>query len=242
MSARSFPMGGDGEPMAGAANKPIAVCIDASDVREHALSALTTSHPPAMVVTVDQLAGRLLDPEGGAAVVDLPVLDALLVHPALAPGPTSWAASVLLVVADEPRTRLRAALRAGVAGLLEAHRLDSLPAVLAVARAGHLCVPGILRQPLSRPALSSRERQTLALATTGLTNAEIGARLFVAPSTVKTHLSTAFHKLGVGSRSEAAALLHDPEEGLMELVYGRAVADPTAHPAPQRIGSRSWTR
>lgn len=242
MSPRSFPMGGDGEPMAGTVNEPVVVCIDAPGVREHALSALATSHPPAVVATVDDLAVRLLDPGAGAAVVDLPVLDALLAHPALTPAPPTWAACVLLVVADEPRPRLRAALRAGVAGLLEAHRLDSLPAVLAVARAGHLCVPGILRQPLSRPTLSSRERQTLALATTGLTNAEIGARLFVAPSTVKTHLSAAFHKLGVGSRSEAAALLHDPEEGLMELVYGAAAGDRTAHPAPPRIGSRTWTR
>ena len=235
-------MGGDGEPMAGTASEPIAVCIDAAGVREHALSALATSHPPAAVVTVDELARRLHGPKDGAAVVDLPVLDALLVHPALPTPPTTWAGSVLLVVDGEPRRRLRAALRAGVAGLLEAHRLDSLPAVLAVARAGHLCVPGILRQPLSRPTLSSRERQTLALATTGLTNAEIGARLFVAPSTVKTHLSAAFHKLGVGSRSEAAALLHDPEEGLMELVYGGAVGDRSADPTRPRIGSRTWTR
>jgi DNA-binding NarL/FixJ family response regulator len=235
-------MGGDGEPMVGTANEPIAVCIDAIDVREPALSALATSHPPAVVVTVDGLAGRLVHPEAGAAVVDLPVLDALLDHPALASAPTSWAACLLVVVADEPRARLRAALRVGVAGLLKTDRLDSLPAVLLVARAGHVCVPGILRRPLSRPSLSSRERQTLALATTGLTNAEIGARLFVAPSTVKTHLSAAFHKLGVGSRNEAAALLHDPEEGLMDLVYGGAARDGTADPTPSRIGSSPWSR
>jgi DNA-binding NarL/FixJ family response regulator len=228
--------------MAAAANDQIVICIDALDVREHALSVLAASRPPAIAVTVDGLAERLLDPDAGAAVVDLPVLDALLEHPSLAGTLPTWAASVLLVVSDEPRRRLRSALRAGVAGVLESDRLDSLPAVLIIARAGHLCVPGILRRPLSRPVLSQRERQTLALATTGLTNAEIGARLFVAPSTVKTHLSAAFHKLGVRSRSEAAALLHDPEEGLTELVYGRAARDRTVDVSPPRIGSSTWSR
>lgn len=228
--------------MAAAAGDQIAICIDALDVREHALSVFAASLPPAVAVTVDGLAERLHDPDAGAAVVDLPVLDALLGHPALAAVAPTWTASLLLVVSGASRRRLRSALRAGVAGVLEVDRLASLPAVVDIARAGHLCVPAILRQPLSRPILSQRERQTLALATTGLTNAEIGARLFVAPSTVKTHLSAAFHKLGVRSRSEAAALLHDPEEGFMELVYGRAVRDRTVDATQPRIGSSTWSR
>ena len=39
----------------------------------------------------------------------------------------------------------------------------------------------------------------------GLTNPEIGERLFMARSTVKTHLSHVFAKLGVTSRAELAA-------------------------------------
>ena len=46
----------------------------------------------------------------------------------------------------------------------------------------------------------------------GFTNSQIGSRLFLAESTVKSHLSSAFSKLGVRSRSEAAALILDPEE------------------------------
>jgi len=40
----------------------------------------------------------------------------------------------------------------------------------------------------------------------GLRNSEIATRLFVAPSTIKTHLAHAFAKLGVSTRAELAAL------------------------------------
>jgi predicted transcriptional regulator len=48
----------------------------------------------------------------------------------------------------------------------------------------------------------------------GLTNGEIADSLFLSESTVKSHLSSAFAKLGVRSRKEAAALVLDPEQGL----------------------------
>ena len=48
---------------------------------------------------------------------------------------------------------------------------------------------------------------------TGLTNAEIAGKLFLAESTVKSHLSSAFSKLGVSSRYEATSVILDPERG-----------------------------
>jgi DNA-binding CsgD family transcriptional regulator len=60
---------------------------------------------------------------------------------------------------------------------------------------------------LEHPTLSHREREILALAVTGSANREIAARLYLTESTVKTHLSWAFRRLGVHSRREAALVL-----------------------------------
>jgi DNA-binding NarL/FixJ family response regulator len=79
-------------------------------------------------------------------------------------------------------------------------------AVRAVA-AGQLSVPLSLRDLVEPPTLTHREKQVLRLMADGLTNAQIGRRLYLAESTVKTHLSNAFKRLGVRSRHEASARL-----------------------------------
>jgi DNA-binding CsgD family transcriptional regulator len=55
-------------------------------------------------------------------------------------------------------------------------------------------------------SLTPTELRVVQLASDGLSNPEIGARLFVSRSTVKTHLSHAFAKLGVSNRTELAAI------------------------------------
>ncbi|MFI0241925.1 AAA family ATPase [Streptomyces sp. NPDC016845] len=55
-------------------------------------------------------------------------------------------------------------------------------------------------------ALSPQELQIVRLAATGMTNKEIGARLFLSPKTVGYHLYRAFPKLGVASRAQLAGL------------------------------------
>lgn len=55
-------------------------------------------------------------------------------------------------------------------------------------------------------ALSGREREVLALLGAGLTNAEIGQRLFLVEGTVKAYVSAALARLGVRNRVQAAVL------------------------------------
>jgi DNA-binding CsgD family transcriptional regulator len=56
--------------------------------------------------------------------------------------------------------------------------------------------------------LTSRERQVLALLAEGATNREIGAELYMAEKTASVHVSRILGKLGVRSRTEAAAVAH----------------------------------
>jgi DNA-binding CsgD family transcriptional regulator len=77
--------------------------------------------------------------------------------------------------------------------------------------AGQVCVPADGRAALGRVVLSAREREALELVARGLQNVQIGKAMFLSESTVKSHLMTAFRKLGVHSRAEAAAIVRDPE-------------------------------
>jgi DNA-binding CsgD family transcriptional regulator len=54
-------------------------------------------------------------------------------------------------------------------------------------------------------SLTPTERSVVKLVGEGLTNPEIGERLFIGAGTVKTHLAHAFAKLGIRSRSQLAA-------------------------------------
>ncbi len=56
--------------------------------------------------------------------------------------------------------------------------------------------------------LTPRERQVLALLAEGATNRQIGAALFMAEKTASVHVSRILAKLGVQSRTQAAALAH----------------------------------
>lgn len=60
-------------------------------------------------------------------------------------------------------------------------------------------------EPAEASGLTQTEEQIVALASEGLTNKQIGERLFLSPRTVQWHLSRAFRKLGLRSRTELAA-------------------------------------
>ncbi len=58
-------------------------------------------------------------------------------------------------------------------------------------------------QQLAGPPLSEREREVLNLVSTGATNREIAAKLFLSPHTIKEHTSALYRKLEVRNRAEA---------------------------------------
>jgi DNA-binding NarL/FixJ family response regulator len=125
------------------------------------------------------------------------------------------AGRLVAVTPAVPGNDVRRALEAGVDGVVFDDDLEHALGVTARAvLTGQVAVPRMLRGALHPPALSHRQKQVVALAADGLTNAEIAERLYLTESTVKTHLSVAFEKLAVRSRREAAALLLDPDHGL----------------------------
>jgi DNA-binding NarL/FixJ family response regulator len=115
---------------------------------------------------------------------------------------------------DAPNVSLRRALLAGAAGLVLDGDIDrALVATAHAVLAGQLAVPSALIRQIAPRPLSYREKQILGLVVLGFTNREIADKLFLAESTVKTHLSSSFAKLDAHSRAEAAARILDPEAG-----------------------------
>ena len=113
------------------------------------------------------------------------------------------------------RDDARAVIAQGAdAVLLDEDVPDLVPAALRAALAGLLALSAPLGPAVERPPLTPREKQVLALVVMGYTNKEIADQLVLAESTVKSHLFSAFRRLGVRSRSEAVALITDPARGL----------------------------
>jgi DNA-binding CsgD family transcriptional regulator len=63
--------------------------------------------------------------------------------------------------------------------------------------------------PVATHPLTRREHEVLMLVAEGLTNAQIAERLWISPGTVRRHLQNAFPKLGVHTRTAAAARLRN---------------------------------
>lgn len=117
-----------------------------------------------------------------------------------------------IVVVSPPATGagVRRTLDAGADALVFDSEIDlTLAATLRAVASGQSVVPRKLRASVERPNLSHREYEVLTLVDQGLTNAEIAEALYLAESTVKSHLASIFTKFGVHSRKEAAAVFAD---------------------------------
>lgn len=122
----------------------------------------------------------------------------------------------IVAVARDPRGVLaRPVLNAGADAFVSEHTAtDALGAAVRAVTAGFVCVPRDARRLVAKPTFSYREKEVLALLVAGMSNRQIAGRLYLSESTVKTHVASAFAKLGVRSRKDAAAVVLDPAEGL----------------------------
>jgi DNA-binding NarL/FixJ family response regulator len=71
-------------------------------------------------------------------------------------------------------------------------------------------------KPDALPGLTDREREILALIGEGLTNRQIGQRLYLAEKTVKNHISRLLAKLGVERRIQAAVIASQAQDRLRQ--------------------------
>jgi DNA-binding NarL/FixJ family response regulator len=119
------------------------------------------------------------------------------------------------------------ALRAGAAGFLlkDSGPEELIHAVRVVARGQSILSPEITRRLIDRhvardgaraeagrgliATLTGREREVLVMIGTGLSNADIGKRLYLGEGSVKTYVSRVLSKLGCGNRVQAAILAHE---------------------------------
>jgi len=112
------------------------------------------------------------------------------------------------------------AVMAGASGyvLKQIHGSDLVGAVRTVAAGQSLLDPRSTAQMLQRlrdretrkdplAALTDQEKQILELIGEGLTNRQIGERMFLAEKTVKNYVSNLFTKLGMSRRTQAAAFV-----------------------------------
>ncbi|WP_019548240.1 response regulator [Streptomyces sulphureus] len=128
-------------------------------------------------------------------------------------------ACLMLTSFDEEEALLDA-IMAGASGyvLKQISGTDLVTAVHTLASGQSMLDPGATTRLMERlrgggaaeeetlPGLTEREREILQLIGDGLTNREIGARLYLAEKTVKNHISRLLAKLGVERRVQAAVI------------------------------------
>jgi len=135
------------------------------------------------------------------------------------------ATRVLLVSAHDAAEIVYHALQQGAAGFLpkDSTRSEIVNAVLDCAKGRDVLAPRLAsglaveirrRAEPSGPSLSAREREVLGMIAHGSSIPSIAKSLFLAPSTVKTHVQRLYEKLGVSDR--AAAVAEAMRRGLLE--------------------------
>jgi DNA-binding NarL/FixJ family response regulator len=168
---------------------------------------------------------RRLRPHVALMDIRMPRLDGVAATRALLRGAAPVPTKILILTTFHLDAYVTEALRAGASGFLlkEATADQLIEAVRVIASGEAILAPPVTRRLLEtmaedsagdggqqiRDLLSAREVDVLLLVARGLSNAEIGAQLHLAETTVKTHVQSMLGKLGVRDRLQATVAAYD---------------------------------
>lgn len=170
--------------------------------------------------------------------IRMPLMDGLeATRRILAREPDDEASRILVLTTFDADEYVYEALRAGASGFLlkDTDPAQLLEAIRIVAQGDALLAPSITRRLIrefaTRPevrqahpqqlgVLTERELEVMALVAQGMTNDEIAAKLFISPTTAKTHVSRVMMKLGARDRAQLVVLAYET---------GLVVAGPTGN-------------
>ena len=157
--------------------------------------------------------------------IRMPDGDGLWATEQIAQDPALALTHIVVVTTFELDEYVAHAIRVGASGFLvkDTEPTELIRAVRVVAAGDGLLSPGVTRRLLERMAaglrdtpdaasldpLTGREREVLGLVGRGLTNAEIGARLFLSPLTAKTHVSRIMTKLAARDRVQLVIIAYE---------------------------------
>jgi len=163
--------------------------------------------------------------------IRMPDGDGLWATEQIAADPALADTHIVIVTTFELDEYVGRAIRAGASGFLvkDTEPVELIRAIRVVAGGDALLSPGVTKRLLERMAvdladkpdverlsvLTTREREVLALVGLGLTNDEIGRRLFLSPLTAKTHVSRIMAKLAARDRVQLVVVAY--ETGLVKV-------------------------
>ena len=157
--------------------------------------------------------------------IRMPDGDGLWATEQIVADPSLAGTHVVVVTTFELDEYVAQAIRAGASGFLvkDTEPVELIRAVRVVAGGEALLSPGVTKRLLERVAsslrdapdtrqlepLTDREREVLTLVGLGLTNEEIGGRLFLSPLTAKTHVSRIMSKLLARDRVQLVVIAYE---------------------------------
>jgi DNA-binding NarL/FixJ family response regulator len=187
---------------------------------------------------------RELRPDVVLMDLRMPEVDGLTALRRITADPALGSVRVVVLTTFDDEASVFGALRGGASGFLvkDVEPAELLQAVRVVARGDALLSPGVTRsliaafaagpvdpatpseppRPAETPevaALTSREREVIALVAAGLSNDEIATKLTVSPLTAKTHVSRSMTKLNARDRAQLVVLAY--QHGLAQPGQGQ---------------------